>query len=206
MLEEMCRTVFREAAMEVMESRETERLAVPRWKGRPDKTEFAGFLRPEDGWHHYDYGIIKKVMDCSRDNPLRDAFNYFSHGERLRDAYIRQKYGSMEEAMRQTKRFPVLFDTFLRDFAQRRATFMEKTTSEIINAKLNEIKRQGKPPQSHGGVANLLKILTQTMKQQGASIRAIAKVQYAVCMQAGIYIPDEFITDVLVAANIEKEG
>ncbi len=31
-----------------------------------------------------------------------------------------------------------------------------------------------------------------------------AKVQYTICMQAGIYIPDEFIEDVAVALSIEK--
>ena len=78
----------------------------------------------------------------------------------------------------------------------------------IESAKQTAIKqsRSKGMPQSHGGVANLLKILTQTMKAQGSSIRTIAKVQYAVCIQAGILIPDEFITDVLVAANIEKEA
>ena len=61
-------------------------------------------------------------------------------------------------------------------------------------------------PQSHGGVANLLKVLTATMKAQGSSIKSIAKMQYAICLQAGIYVPEEFITDILVAANIEKDG
>ena len=79
-------------------------------------------------------------------------------------------------------------------------------TNNLIDVKKGELKRQGKMPQSHGGVANLLKVLTQTMKAQGSSIKTIAKVQYTVCIQAGIYIPEEFITDVLVAANIEQEG
>ena len=81
---------------------------------------------------------------------------------------------------------------------------MDKT-NELLAMKAVELKRQGKMPQSHGGVANLLKVLTATMKQQGSSIKTIAKVQYTVCLQAGIYIPEEFIMDVLVAANIEKE-
>ena len=79
-------------------------------------------------------------------------------------------------------------------------------TNDLLNMKKVELARQGKLPQSHGGVANLLKLLTQTMKAQGANIKSIAKVQYTVCMQAGIYIPEEFITDVLVSANIEREG
>lgn len=47
-----------------------------------------------------------------------------------------------------------------------------------------------------------LKVLTKTMHEQGSNIYSIAKVQYAVCMQAGIFIPDEFLTDVLVAQEI----
>lgn len=59
-----------------------------------------------------------------------------------------------------------------------------------------------KTPQSHGGVANLLKVLTKTMEKQGSDISSIAKVQYAVCVQAGIYIPDEFIRDVAVTLDM----
>ena len=58
-------------------------------------------------------------------------------------------------------------------------------------------------PQSHGGVANLLKVLTKTMEKQGADITNIAKMQYAICKQAGIYIPDEFLTDVAVMLDAE---
>ena len=65
-----------------------------------------------------------------------------------------------------------------------------------------QIVENGKRPNSHGGVANLLKILTKTMEKQGASIENIAKVQYTICMQAGIYIPDEFIEDVAIALNV----
>lgn len=57
-------------------------------------------------------------------------------------------------------------------------------------------------PQSHGGVANLLKVLTKTMTAQGSSIQTIAKVQYAICIQAGIALPNEFLTDVMVAEEI----
>ena len=49
------------------------------------------------------------------------------------------------------------------------------------------------------------KTLTKTMEKQGADIRSIAKVQYTICMQAGIYIPDEFIEDVAVIVNAEGD-
>lgn len=78
---------------------------------------------------------------------------------------------------------------------------MDKTENEL-QARNIKLAATGKNPQSHGGVANLLKVLTKTMHDQGTSIYTIAKVQYAVCMQAGIYIPDEFLTDVLVAHDI----
>lgn len=75
---------------------------------------------------------------------------------------------------------------------------MEFNVSEVKK----QILQNGKRPNSHGGVANLLKTLTKTMEKQGASIQSIAKVQYAICMQAGIYIPDEFIEDVALALSI----
>ena len=66
---------------------------------------------------------------------------------------------------------------------------------ENMKADIQEIRSMStrKTPQSHGGVANLLKVLTKTMEKQGSDITSIAKVQYAVCVQAGIYIPDEFV-------------
>ena len=63
---------------------------------------------------------------------------------------------------------------------------------------------QGKSPSSHGGVANLLRVLTKTMIAQGSSILSIAKMQYAVCVQAGIMLPNEFLTDVLVANDMTE--
>ena len=51
----------------------------------------------------------------------------------------------------------------------------------------------------------MLKTLTKTMEKQGASIQSIEKVQYTVCMQAGIYILDEFIEDVAVALSVMED-
>lgn len=80
---------------------------------------------------------------------------------------------------------------------------MEQTETDI--QKWKEACLSSKP-QSHGGVANLLKVLTKTMEKQGADIQNIAKVQYAVCVQAGIYIPDEFIRDVAVTLDMKEIG
>ena len=82
---------------------------------------------------------------------------------------------------------------------------MEKTDKLIAQMPKQLTKDCRIRTNSHGGVANLLKVLTKTMHEQGSSIRTIAKVQYAICTQAGIYVPDEFITDVLVAADINPE-
>lgn len=43
------------------------------------------------------------------------------------------------------------------------------------------------------------------MEKQGESIQSVARVQYAIRMQAGIYMPDEFIEDVAVALEIMEE-
>lgn len=51
-----------------------------------------------------------------------------------------------------------------------------------------------------------MKVLTKTMEKQGADIANIAKVQYAVCVQAGIYIPDEFVRDVAVTLDMKEIG
>jgi hypothetical protein len=203
MLEEQCRGVFEKACQEVID-KHTQLVRLKGGWPRP-KNEFENYFKWDDKYYIWDGWLVKKVSDSRKDNIIRDAFLYFVHGEKLRDAYIKQKYGDLENAMRQTVKFSVLFNTFLEDFAYRRNKFMEQT-NDLLNIKKGELKRQGKLPQSHGGVANLLKVLTQTMKAQGSSIKTIAKVQYTICIQAGIYVPEEFITDVLVSANIENGG
>ena len=80
---------------------------------------------------------------------------------------------------------------------------MENMGTDI--QKVQELSAR-KTPKSHGGVANLLKVLTKTMEKQGSDITSIAKVQYAICVQAGIYIPDEFIRDVAVTLDMPIEN
>ena len=202
MLEDQCKGVFRSACEEVVE-KHNELCRLRGWPRKPNP--FKDFFAFEDKYYVWDGALIRQVMNSRMGNPMRDCFTYFVHAEKLRDAYIKKRYGTVENAMREKGSFAELFHTFTEDFARERERFMDKT-AELIAGKALELKKQGKLPQSHGGVANLLKVLTQTMKQQGSSIKTIAKVQYAVCLQAGILIPDEFITDVLVAANIEQEG
>lgn len=94
-------------------------------------------------------------------------------------------------------------DTFEKWFLRKRKMVMENSALEM--AKHNEKIFK---PTSHSGIASLLNVLTRTMEKQGADITSIAKVQYAVCVQAGVYIPDEFLLDVAIAMCIEdaKEG
>ena len=78
------------------------------------------------------------------------------------------------------------------------------TDLQAINASAEVAKLNGRQI-THGGIANLLKVLTRTMEKQGADIRSIAKVQYTICRQAGILIPEEFIEDVAVILHAEGE-
>jgi len=125
------------------------------------------------------------------------------HGDRFIQHFLRSKYhGKLEVAIAATESFEQLWSELLDYFQERKARFMakQKTDIEIIK---NTGVATSKVPQSHGGVANLLKVLTKTMEKQGADITNIAKMQYAVCKQAGIYIPDEFLTDVAVMLESE---
>lgn len=130
---------------------------------------------------------IKFKTKC--ENYMRD------HIGSLAEKACINRYGSVKKAILGTSTWIELWNEFEEWFEERRKMFMEKQKAEI--AKINKI------PKSHGGVANLLKVLTKTMEQQGADITSIAKVQFAVATQAGIYIPDEFLTDVAVALDVE---
>lgn len=133
----------------------------------------------------------------------RDCMRFFSTN--INDytmIFVNDRYGSLEQAINETKSFVELWNGFEIWFDERRKKFMDKMELDI--AKVKEMSTK-KTPQSHGGVANLLKVLTQTMQKQGADIRNIAKVQYAICVQAGIYIPDEFIRDVAVCLDIDSK-
>lgn len=112
-------------------------------------------------------------------------------------------HNSLEIAIKCTETFEQLWQQLLEYFNMRKEKFMERQKAEIDIAKQTGIANK-KTPQSHGGVANLLKVLTKTMEKQGADIKNIAKMQYAICKQAGIYIPDEFLTD--VAVMLEATG
>lgn len=127
--------------------------------------------------------------------------HFTEHTEEYAMKYVLDEYGSLEQAINSTESFIELWNGYAKWFDNRRKRFMEKMEIDIQKCKEMSIK---KTPQSHGGVANLLKVLTQTMQKQGADIQNIAKVQYAICIQAGIYIPDEFIRDVAVTLDMNE--
>lgn len=127
---------------------------------------------------------------------------YFeSNSKRFILNFLSETYGNIETAVSKTDSFIELSNDFIKWFDERRNKFMEQTDTDI--QKWKEMCVSSKP-QSHGGVANLLKVLTKTMEKQGADIANIAKVQYAVCLQAGIYIPDEFVRDVAVTLDMKE--
>jgi len=125
---------------------------------------------------------------------------YFEkHARQIISLFLSESYSSIEEAILETDCFLELWNAFEKWFDNRRNKFMENMKADIQEIRSVSAR---KTPQSHGGVANLLKVLTKTMEKQGSDIESIAKVQYAVCVQAGIYIPDEFIRDVAVTLDM----
>lgn len=109
---------------------------------------------------------------------------------------------NIEEAIAGTWDYKDLCSIWDKWFEDRREEFMKKQNEEIMKMSGVPAKITG----SHGGVANLLKILTKTMMQRGASLDSIAKVQYSVCQQANIYIPSEFLTDVSVLIDYNEQA
>lgn len=129
--------------------------------------------------------------------------NYFeNHSKEIVNIYLEMRWEYIENAIMNTKCFLELCSNFTEWFGERRKCFLKEMDAAIAEIKKFQMSEK---PQSHGGVANLLKVITKTMEKQGANITNIAKVQYAVCIQAGIYIPDEFVQDVAVAMNVLED-
>ena len=138
-----------------------------------------------------------------KDSLLRKAWLYFNdNSEKIFQGYVRDRFGGdLRSGMIQLRDYNSLRDDYIRYFGERRKKHLEQE-QKALEAASTALTGRGRIPQSHGGVANLLKVLTKTMTAQGSSIQSIAKVQYAVCIQAGIALPTEFLTDVLVAEEI----
>lgn len=197
MVERVCESALKRLCRPIVEAHNP---PILRLKG--DTTEYPpnpykDFVNGEFGWFDtYLIGMSKPRAMC-HDKCV--AF-FDKNAETLSRIFINEKYhGDVEFSMFKSGDFTTLYQQFLDWFDDKRRDFqMEFNVPEAKKQMLEN----GKRPNSHGGVANLLKTLTKTMEKQGASIQSIAKVQYTVCMQAGIYIPDEFIEDVAVALSI----
>ena len=203
MLQELCRSSFFKACKAVSD---------PRVKLKGAATPFLNFYEPYDNFIRYNWdrvplGELSDGRRTSVRHMRRMAWIWFNdNADKLREHYFRVRWGrDIAKAMMESGTFEVLFEDFYSYFEEREDGFMDQV-NKALDMKSTALEAMGRHPQSHGGVANLLKVLTKTMRDQGSSIYTIAKVQYAVCMQAGIYIPDEFLTDVLVAHEMIAEG
>lgn len=200
MVERVCESTLKRLCRQVVERHNP---PIVRLKGDTEDiptNPFKNFVDGEFGWFDtYLVGMSKPRAMCH--DKCVAFFNQKSFFLCL--IFLTQKYdGDLESAMAQTGKFEVLYQEFLNWFDDKRRKFqMQFNVSEAKKQMLEN----GKRPNSHGGVANLLKTLTKTMEKQGASIQSIAKVQYTICMQAGIYIPDEFIEDVAVALSVMED-
>ena len=197
MVERVCENALKRLCRQVVERHNP---PIVRLKGDMEDiptNPFKNFVDGEFGWFNTYLVGMSKPRDMCHDKCV--AF-FDKNAEKICTAFMREEYHSdVEYAMFKTMDFMVLFQKFLNWFADKRREFqMQFNVSEAKKQMLEN----GKRPSSHGGVANLLKTLTKTMEKQGASIQSIAKVQYTICMQAGIYIPDEFIEDVAVALSV----
>ena len=200
MVERVCEKALKHLCKPIVE-----RYNPPLVRLKGDKAEvpinpFKNFVDGEFGW--FDTYIVRMSKPRAMCHDKCVAF-FNQKSSFLCLIFLTQKYdGDLESAMTQTGKFEVLYQEFLNWFDDKRREFqMQFNVSEAKRHMLEN----GKRPSSHGGVANLLKTLTKTMEKQGASIQSIAKVQYTICMQAGIYIPDEFIEDVAVALSVMED-
>lgn len=200
MLEELCRGALWDAC-KVCE----EKAPLVTLKGKPWKKEskFADFFDSGVLIFNWNCIPIEKIVRQRPQSNAKKAWVWFNaNADAICKGFIDKRHGgNLEKAMLSFGSFDALFTDFKTYFAERKNVIMEKTEM-ALQAKKTELASKGKTPQSHGGVANLLKVLTKTMQGQGSNIQTIAKVQYAVCMQAGIFIPDEFLTDVMIATDI----
>lgn len=142
----------------------------------------------------------------------RGAARFFLRSEDWSEVFYTDCYGGKEKAYEHTERKEELIQRYIEWFAEKRKE-MRKGMESSIKQEIESIAKKDETCVSvyknvrgnQGGVANLLKVLTRTMERQGADIRSIAKVQYSICQQAGIMIPEEFIEDVAVVLYAEAE-
>lgn len=152
-------------------------------------------------FHYYSWAD-KEISSLCEGQPKkweRRAYRYFLEESNLFRIFIRQEYPLTHEIWK-TEPNEIL-ERFNKWFIEKREKVMEDTALKMAKQNKKIFK-----PTSHSGIASLLHVLTRTMEKQGADIRSIAKVQYAVCVQAGVYIPEEFLLDVAISLDIEKDA
>ena len=140
------------------------------------------------------------------------AARFFLRSEDWSEVFYTDCYGGKKKAYEHTERKEELIQRYIEWFAEKRKE-MRKGMESGIKQEIERIVKKDETcvnvyknvRGNQGGVANLLKVLTKTMERQGADIRSIAKVQYSICQQAGIMIPEEFIEDVAVVLYAEAE-
>lgn len=200
MLERVCENSLKRLCRPIVEAHNPPKLRLKGDTKEYPPNPYKDFVNGEFGW--FDTYLVRMSKPRAMCHDKCVAF-FDKNAEIISRIFIKEKYcDDVEYAMFKTKDFTVLFQHFLIWFGDKRRKFqMEFNVSEAKKQMLEN----GKRPNSHGGVANLLKTLTKTMEKQGASIQSIAKVQYTICMQAGIYIPDEFIEDVAVALSVMED-
>lgn len=216
MIEELCATALKEAALAIIDRTPLVKVK-PKIRIDYDQTgrryvdknlidPWADFLT-KPRWETVSLRLLPKLDGRKgiwrKDSVERRAWVWMNENDtRIIDGFIRERWGGdLRHAMEVCRNEDALHQSWLDYFRERRNAFMENEKA-LIDAKSEKLKIQGRLPSSHGGVANLLRVLTKTMQQEGASILTIARVQYAVCIQAGIMLPNEFLTDVLVAEEI----
>ena len=162
--------------------------------------KYCSTLFSSEAWEERDYPFVEYKGNISSVSGLMSFFE--AKSIELAKIFIFEKYENVYLSITNSKDFSSVLDDFDYWFEERRNRLMERMCLDI--AKAREVGQQKNSGQ-HGSVASLLKILTRTMDLQGADIRNIAKMQYVVCAQAGIYIPDEFLTDVAVVLDATGE-
>ena len=201
MLEELCKGVMYDICRDVAHT-----FPLVKLRGYPQKVSpFEPFfgLGYAYNWNFLPFSQLSRQRKGSLGRLAWVWFN--ENSDAICKAYFKKRFdGNVERAMIWFGTFEALFADFKTYFEERKMVFMENT-EKALQARKAELAKKGEKPQSYGGVANLLKVLAKTSTEQGSSIQTIAKVQFAVCMQAGIFIPDEFLTDVMTAMDIMKD-
>lgn len=201
MLEQYCCEPLRNMCVEMIDNHNPPILRFKSDKKEYQENPYKDFLG------EYRYMCMRSIYDWDKGNRCKChdmARRWFEQKSPTLVVYFFADLygGDIETAMKATVNFKQLLDEFQIWFDSKRRDF--RMAFHITDSK-KQILENGKRPLSHGGVANLLKTLTKTMEKQGFSIESIAKVQYTICMQTGIYIPDEFIEDVAVALSIVEK-